>query len=205
MYYKSASVVTSASIVHAFSLTPRRDGAPNQEFFRLQSGAGYSQTDFTFTADEDLIGFYGKQSTTAITSLGFIVRDNKCIADAKQAEIDAAAAAEAEAEAQRQRDAEAAANANITPTAPEKTENFSSETEVVDKGPFTESIAFVAVVVVIASVIVAIIVVTVTHYVTAGKAISAKVADDGRHTVDNSANAGGNAGESPHAAPKDNN
>ena len=42
MYYKSASVVTSASIVHAFSLTPRRDGAPNQEFFRLQSGAGYS-------------------------------------------------------------------------------------------------------------------------------------------------------------------
>ena len=47
--------------------------------------------------------------------------------------------------------------------------------------------------------------VTVTHFVTAGKAVSARVANDGTHTVDNSANAGGNAGESPHQAPKDNN
>ena len=40
MYYKSASVVTSsnqgfASIVHAFNLTPSRDGAPAQDFFRM--------------------------------------------------------------------------------------------------------------------------------------------------------------------------
>ena len=35
MYYKSASVITSASIVHAFSLTPRRDGSTAQEFFRM--------------------------------------------------------------------------------------------------------------------------------------------------------------------------
>ena len=45
----------------------------------------------------------------------------------------------------------------------------------------------------------------ITHFATAGKANMAKVAADGTHTVDNSANAGGNAGESPHAAPKDNN
>ena len=74
-----------------------------------------------------MIGFWGKNNGKAITRLGFIVRDNKCIADAKQAEIDAA-------------------NANITPTAPD-----SSETEEVDKGPFTESIAFVVIIFAIVS------------------------------------------------------
>ena len=103
----------------------------------MSVNAGFQSTDFTFTADEDLIGFYGKKSTTAITKLGFIVRDNKCIADAKQAEID---------EANAQAEAEINANANITPTAPD-----SSETEEVDKGPFTESIAFVVIIFAIVS------------------------------------------------------
>ena len=42
MYYKSVSVVTSASLVHAFSLAPRRDGAAAQEFFRMKLDVGYS-------------------------------------------------------------------------------------------------------------------------------------------------------------------
>ena len=66
-YYKSAKVVTNSNLVHSFSVTPRRDGAPAQEFFRITTGAGYQETDFAFTASEDLIGFYGKQSATGIT------------------------------------------------------------------------------------------------------------------------------------------
>jgi len=86
-------------------------------------------------------------------------------------------------------------------------ENFSSETEEIDKGPFTESIAFVAIVIVIVSVIIAIIVFVIVHYATKGKANISKVGvAGGTHTADNSAvAAGGNVGESPHAAPKDNN
>ena len=98
MYYESVSVVISASLVHAFSLTPRRDGAAVQEFDRMMLDVGYSRTNIKFGTNYDLIGFFGKQSNIGITQLGFIFRDNQCIADAKQREIDDAADAEARAE-----------------------------------------------------------------------------------------------------------
>ena len=76
LYYKSAYIVTSSTLVHYVSLTPNRDNGVEQKLIVPREGAGYQRTDFAFTADEDLIGFYGKKSATGITQLGFIVRDN---------------------------------------------------------------------------------------------------------------------------------
>ena len=61
--------------------------------------------------------------------------------------------------------------------------------------------AFVAIAIVIASVIIAIIVFIIVHYSTKGKGSISRVGvAGGTHTADNSAVAGGNVGESPHAA-----
>ena len=47
----------------------------------MEEGASYETKTFDFKADEDLIGFYGTHTTFSISSLGFIVRDNKCVKD----------------------------------------------------------------------------------------------------------------------------